>query len=59
MDWIWANKEWLLAALGIVVAVIGWFIVVSKTKQVQKGGHHSTNIQVGRDIRINRGDRDD
>ena len=62
MDWIWANKEWLFGGIGIAIpiAIIGWWLQ-SRTgnKQVQKGGDASTNIQVGRDFKVNRKNSDD
>lgn len=63
MKWLIDNKEWLFSGLMVAVpiAIIGWlFIRNKKTKiQKQKGGHGSTNIQVGRDIRISKEKNDD
>lgn len=49
MNWINENKEWLFSGVAIAVplAVLGWFFSSQKSKQVQKGGDDSTNIQVG------------
>ena len=54
MDWIIENKEWLFSgvAIGIPIALIGWFISSQGNKQVQKGGKNSTNIQVGGSLNI-------
>lgn len=56
MEWFIQNKEWLLsgAAIAIPIAIITWFFVKKSNIQKQKGGKGSTNIQVGRDININR-----
>lgn len=54
MNWVVENKEWLFsgAAIAIPLALLGWFITSRRNKQVQKGGHNSTNIQVGRDLSV-------
>lgn len=56
MDWIIENKEWLFSgvAIAIPLAIIGWLISTRKSKQVQKGGENSTNIQVGGNLDIGR-----
>jgi hypothetical protein len=55
MDWVIANKEWLFSGVLIAVplAIIGWFYKSTATKQIQKSGKNSTNIQVGGNITIN------
>jgi len=55
VDWIIANKEWLFSGIAIAVplAIIGWLAASKKTKQIQKGGKKSTNIQVGGNVNIN------
>jgi hypothetical protein len=60
MDWIIENKDWLFSgvAIAIPIAIIGWFISTRGNKQVQKGGNHSTNIQVGGSLNIG-GRKDD
>lgn len=55
MEWIIDNKEWLFSGLGvaIIVGLFAWSRQI-KHRQVQKGGHGSTNIQAGGDIDIGR-----
>lgn len=57
-EWVLENMEWLFGGLG--VAVIGWLISrrVAHRTQKQKGGHGSTNIQVGKNINLD-GRQDD
>jgi cell division protein YceG involved in septum cleavage len=56
VDWIISNKEWLLSgvAVAVPVAIVTWFLIRKSTnsKQIQKSGKNSINIQVGRDINI-------
>ena len=57
MNWIIENKEWLFSGAAIVVIglVVRFFKGSSATSvnnQVQKGGHNSTNIQVGGGLNI-------
>lgn len=57
MNWIIENKEWLFSGAAIVVIglVIQFFkgnSATSVNKQIQKGGHKSTNIQVGGSLNI-------
>lgn len=54
MDWIIDNQEWLFSgvAIAIPIAIIGWLISSRGSKQVQKGGKGSTNIQVGGSLNI-------
>lgn len=57
MDWIIENKDWLFSGVAIVAigTIIRWFKGNNSTptsKQVQKGGDSSTNIQVGGSLNI-------
>ena len=54
MEWIIQNKEWLFSGIAIAIplAIIGWFFSSRGTKQVQKSGNNSTNIQVGGNLKI-------
>lgn len=54
MEWILENKEWLFSGIAIAVpiAIIGWFFSSRGSKQVQKGGKNSINIQVGKSLKI-------
>ncbi|WP_041408261.1 hypothetical protein [Shewanella sp. W3-18-1] len=54
MSWFIENKEWLLsgAAISIPIAVIGWIKACKSTKQLQKSGHNSVNIQVGGNLKV-------
>ena len=58
IDWLIANKEWVLSGIGIAlpIAIISWiFIRKSKNqKQIQKSGKNSINIQVGKNLNINK-----
>ena len=55
MEWLIANKEWLLSGIlvSIPIAVVGWFFAKKGNLQKQKSGKGSTNIQVGKDFSIN------
>lgn len=61
MEWIIENKSWLFSgiAIAIPIAIIGWIISNKTNKQVQKGGDNSTNIQVGGNIKIKTGKKDE
>lgn len=54
IEWLSENKEWLFSGIAIAIplALIGWFISSKGSKQVQKGGKNSTNIQVGGNFKI-------
>jgi hypothetical protein len=54
MEWIIENKNWLFSGIAIAIplAIVGWIISTRRTKQVQKGGKNSTNIQVGGNFKI-------
>lgn len=64
MNWIIQNKHWLFDGVLVAVplAILGWFFTKSIIKnkiQKQRGGKGSTNIQVGRDFKINKRGRND
>ena len=54
MEWIIQNKEWLFSGIAIALplSIVSWVISKRGSKQVQKGGKNSTNIQVGGDFKI-------
>lgn len=54
MEWVIQNKEWLFSgvAIAIPLAFVGWLFAKRESKQTQKGGKNSTNIQVGGDLKI-------
>ncbi|HIF9169560.1 TPA: hypothetical protein ACX6RM_001800 [Photobacterium damselae] len=54
MDWLVQNKEWLFSGIAIAIplAIASWFFSAKSSKQVQKGGKNSTNIQVGGNLNI-------
>lgn len=60
MEWILQNKEWLFSGVAIAVplAIIGWLFSGRASKQIQKSGDNSTNIQVGGNLKIG-GDKND
>lgn len=60
MEWIIENIEWLFSgvAIAIPLAIIGWLTSSRRTKQIQKSGDNSTNIQIGGDLKIG-GNKDD
>ena len=56
MEWISKNADWLFngAAVAIPIAIIGWLASSRQRKnrkQVQKSGNHSTNIQIGKQVK--------
>lgn len=57
ITWVIDNKEWLFSGVGAVV--IAWIgRVIYKRKQTAasqkiRSGRNSTNIQAGRDIKLN------
>ncbi len=61
MEWIIENKDWLFSGIAIAIplAIIGWLIHKNKSKQIQKSGNNSTNVQVGKNININQREKDD
>lgn len=60
MEWIIANKEWLFSgvAIAIPLAIVGFVFSGRSSKQSQKGGRRSTNIQVGGNINVRNGKDD-
>ncbi|MEW8051278.1 MAG: hypothetical protein AB2809_12965 [Candidatus Thiodiazotropha sp.] len=55
IKWLGANKEWIFSGVGVVlVAWIGRVIFQGRRASSQKirSGDKSSNIQAGRDIRI-------
>lgn len=54
MEWIIQNKEWLFSGIAIALplSIVSWVISKRGSKQVQKGGKNSTNIQVGGNFKI-------
>ena len=64
MTWIIENKDWLfsgaaLVVIGLVVRFFKGNSATSVDKQVQKGGHNSTNIQVGGSLNIGKNKDDE
>ena len=61
IDWIWTNREWVFSGFGVavVLGILEWFrrkgSSGSMVRQSQRSGDHSTNIQSGRDIKIDGG----
>lgn len=57
MNWVVENAEWLFSgvAVAIPIAIVGWIYSSRESKQVQKGGENSTNIQVGGDLNVGAG----
>lgn len=53
MEWVLANKEWLLSGIAIAIplAVIGWWRQSRGNKQVVKNVENSTIVQA-HDINI-------
>lgn len=60
MNWLQENIEWLFsgAAVAVPIAIIGWIFFRRRysVSQKQKGGHHSTNVQIGGNLEINKKD---
>lgn len=56
MKWILENKDWLFSGIlvSVPLAILGWYFNKSKSKQIQKSGHSSNNIQVGGNVTITR-----
>lgn len=61
MQWIIDNRDWLFSGIAIAVplAIIGWFFSFKSTKQIQKSGKNSVNIQIGRDVNLHDGRKDE
>jgi hypothetical protein len=63
MNWLIQNREWLFGGVLVAVplAVVGWILAKrhSVKSQKQVGGDNSVNVQVGGNIQIGRGERDD
>lgn len=62
LAWIGSNKEWLFSGIGVLIVstVITLFIRHGKSsKQIQKSGSNSVNIQVGHNLNISSKDTDD
>lgn len=61
MNWMIENKEWLFSGLLVAVplAALGFLFSRNNSKQVQKSGKNSTNIQVGGSFNVgtNKDDR--
>ena len=59
-QWIHQNADWLFSgvAVSLPLAVIGWLFYSRSSKQVQKSGDNSTNIQVGGNLKIGGNDDD-
>ena len=57
IKWVGNNKEWLFSGVGVVV--VAWIVrIVYRKKQISsyqniRSGRNSTNIQAGRDVKIN------
>jgi hypothetical protein len=66
-DWFASNAGWFGPSVAVILAVIGWVIQAklrrssgrATVRQRQKGGHASTNLQVGGDARIHPRQGDD
>jgi len=55
-NWILDNKEWLFSGIGVLILIlIGRFIKGKQAESSQsiRSKNDSTNIQAGRDVRIN------
>jgi hypothetical protein len=54
VNWIIDNKEWLFSgvAVAIPLAIVAWIVSTRLSKQVQRSGKNSTNIQVGGNLAI-------
>lgn len=63
INWISNNKEWIFSGAGIaIIGLIGRFIykgTQASSSQNIKSGKNSTNIQVGRDMNISNGSKND
>jgi hypothetical protein len=54
LEWIIENRTWLFSgvAISIPIAILGRYFSKRDSKQVQRGGDNSTNLQVGGNITI-------
>jgi hypothetical protein len=63
VDWFWKTKEWVFSGIGVfVLGGVVWMVrrllarsTPPSVKQTQRSGDDSTNIQAGRDIKIDGG----
>lgn len=61
MEEVWsyirANTEWIFSGIGVAVISLAVYLFKRRSsKQYQRGGKGSTNIQAGGDININKRD---
>ena len=61
MEEVWTyirtNTEWIFSGIGVaVISLVAYLFKRRSSKQYQRGGRDSTNIQAGRDININKRD---
>ena len=58
-EWIVGNKEWLFSGAGLVLLASIWRVIYRRKKagpsQKIRSGRNSTNVQAGRDIRVESG----
>ncbi len=54
MNWLIENKQWIFSGVGIAIplAIVSWVFSSRSSKQKQKGGSNSTNIQIGGNLTI-------
>lgn len=62
LEWIIENKEWLFSGLGLsIVGIIGYFLKRNKennkNSQTITSGDDSTNIQGGKNVKVEIGSK--
>jgi len=56
-SYIRANIEWIFSGIGVaVISFAAYLFKRRSSKQYQRGGNSSTNIQVGKNINISKRD---
>lgn len=60
MDWLMQNKDWVFSGIGVaILSLIGGLLFKNRAGQKIKAGNNSTNIQGGKDVKVNIGGKND
>lgn len=61
MEWLQNNASWIFEGIGTAILgfFLGWKAKGYQIRQSQSSGSHSQNLQVGRDLKLDRDRRND